>query len=263
MAIIGERWGLFPLLKEWVHEKKPIWGTCAGMILLSDHAIKKAKCGQVLVGGLDAHVCRNFFGSQIHSCLVEISIDKNSGGVISVPGSGSECEDITKCPAVFIRAPAILSIGPDVDILARIIAKPHISVRDDVLKLLNEGKSKENTVAAIIESISDMIINSDQPKTKRQRLSKNIPDFDNIYKNGADDISGIADSSYEVFVAVRQSHILATAFHPELTEDTRWHKYVLYLKFKFSFSNNSSFIVPYCFFCFRFIHSYSFIPFIR
>ena len=230
MAIIGERWGLFPLLKEWVFEKKPIWGTCAGMILLSDHAIKKAKCGQVLVGGLDAHVCRNFFGSQIHSCLVEITIEKSTSGEISVPGSGSECEDITKCPAVFIRAPAILSIGPDVDILARIIAKPHISVRDDVLKLLNEGKSKENTVAAIIESISDMMINPDQPKTKRQRLSKNIPEFDNNYNNNADDMGGIADSSYEVFVAVRQNRILATAFHPELTEDIRWHKYVLSLQ---------------------------------
>jgi pyridoxal 5'-phosphate synthase pdxT subunit len=30
MAIIGERWGLFGLLKNWVAEKRPIWGTCAG-----------------------------------------------------------------------------------------------------------------------------------------------------------------------------------------------------------------------------------------
>jgi 5'-phosphate synthase pdxT subunit len=31
----------------------------------------------------------------------------------------------------------------------------------------------------------------------------------------------------EVIVAVKQSNILATAFHPELTDDTRWHRYFL------------------------------------
>lgn len=30
MAIIGERWGLFGLLRKWVFEGRPIWGTCAG-----------------------------------------------------------------------------------------------------------------------------------------------------------------------------------------------------------------------------------------
>ena len=40
-------------------------GTCAGMILLSDYAIKQANGGQSLVGGLDVQVCRNYFGSQV------------------------------------------------------------------------------------------------------------------------------------------------------------------------------------------------------
>jgi glutamine amidotransferase PdxT len=35
------------------------------MILLSNHAIKKAESGQSLVGGLDVYVCRNYFGSQV------------------------------------------------------------------------------------------------------------------------------------------------------------------------------------------------------
>jgi glutamine amidotransferase PdxT len=35
------------------------------MILLSDHAIKQSSGGQSLVGGLDVHVCRNYFGSQV------------------------------------------------------------------------------------------------------------------------------------------------------------------------------------------------------
>lgn len=37
MALIAERWGLMPKLKELVREGLPIWGTCAGMILLADN----------------------------------------------------------------------------------------------------------------------------------------------------------------------------------------------------------------------------------
>lgn len=77
MAIVGEECGLFDALKKWVQSGKPVWGTCAGMILLSDHAIKKAKCGQTLVGGLDCHVCRNYFGSQIQSCELELNLDSS------------------------------------------------------------------------------------------------------------------------------------------------------------------------------------------
>jgi len=87
MAIVGQKGGLFSALKQWVKDGRPvrwflfqlpmpffdgkllfnsqIWGTCAGMILLSDHAIKQASGGQTLMGGLDVHVCRNYFGSQV------------------------------------------------------------------------------------------------------------------------------------------------------------------------------------------------------
>lgn len=57
MALIGERWGVFPRLKQWVSEGRPVWGTCAGMILLSDHALMMKKGGQALVGGLNVEVC--------------------------------------------------------------------------------------------------------------------------------------------------------------------------------------------------------------
>eukprot|EP00607_Mallomonas_marina_P005605 CAMPEP_0182430290 /NCGR_PEP_ID=MMETSP1167-20130531/39170_1 /TAXON_ID=2988 /ORGANISM="Mallomonas Sp, Strain CCMP3275" /LENGTH=88 /DNA_ID=CAMNT_0024615217 /DNA_START=14 /DNA_END=276 /DNA_ORIENTATION=+ len=30
MAIVAEKWGLFPALREWVANDRPIWGTCAG-----------------------------------------------------------------------------------------------------------------------------------------------------------------------------------------------------------------------------------------
>ena len=63
MAIIGEKWGLFPLLRKWVQEGRPIWGTCAGMILLSNNAVKMCDGGQSLVGGMDVKV----FGTYVHS----------------------------------------------------------------------------------------------------------------------------------------------------------------------------------------------------
>lgn len=56
MALIGERWGVFPRLKRWVSEGRPVWGTCAGLILLSDHALMTKKGGQSLVGGLNVEV---------------------------------------------------------------------------------------------------------------------------------------------------------------------------------------------------------------
>jgi pyridoxal 5'-phosphate synthase pdxT subunit len=211
MAIVGERWGLFPKLREWVADKKPIWGTCAGMILLSDHAIKQAADGQSLVGGLDVHVCRNFFGSQISSC--ELDINLNSGTAASkdilsgksVKAKGGKTEDEKKCPAVFIRAPAILSAGPGVEVLASVIAKPHVSSREDVLRLIGEASASVGT--------SSRTSPSKKQKTEYQ-VAKTVDETEGQEK-------------FEVFVAVQQGNILATSFHPELTDDIRWHQYFL------------------------------------
>jgi len=65
MAIVGERHGIFPKLKAFVQGGKPVWGTCAGMILLSNKAVMQKDGGQPLIGGLDVEVCRNYFGSQV------------------------------------------------------------------------------------------------------------------------------------------------------------------------------------------------------
>jgi pyridoxal 5'-phosphate synthase pdxT subunit len=212
MAIIGERWGLFSLLKEWVAAKKPIWGTCAGMILLSDHTIKQGAGNESIVGGLDVRVCRNFFGSQIYSFQVSITVDPDTTGDL-IRGFDESCG---KCSAVFIRAPAILSVGPDVTVLARIIAKPHASVRDDVLRLLETAKGSEGSIASIVDSIAEITLNSEQPRSKRRRLSTLIPSSELMQDDN--------ERSFDVFVAVRQGNVLATAFHPELTEDLRWHR---------------------------------------
>lgn len=133
MAIIAERWGLLEPLKQWVHDNRPIWGTCAGMILLSNQAIKQCEGGQALIGGLDVHVCRNYFGPQIQSKEYDIKADFSS--FKEMFGSDGSNDAFT---AVFIRAPAIIRAGPDVSVLASIHAVPHLSVRQDLEKILNE-----------------------------------------------------------------------------------------------------------------------------
>ena len=46
-------------------QKKPVWGTCAGAILLSREAEGTKKGGQELLGGVDIKTARNGWGSQV------------------------------------------------------------------------------------------------------------------------------------------------------------------------------------------------------
>ena len=214
MAIVGERWGLFPKLRDWVSENKPIWGTCAGMILLSDHAIKQSDDGQSLVGGLDVQVCRNFFGSQMQSCDMEIKMDPSMTTTDERKVLNGEMG--TKCQAIFIRAPAILSVGPDVEVLASVEARPHVSAKAAVLKLIEEEK-----------------VLNDKTNDKKRRISTHRPVMDaeksTTSHSGPSGNFGEADEQVEVFVAVQKGNILATAFHPELTDDIRWHQYFMHM----------------------------------
>lgn len=183
MAIIGEQNGIFPILRDWVQAGKPVWGTCAGMILLSDNAIKQRTGGQSLVGGVDVHVCRNFFGPQINSCKIDIDIPISSSSSADIAGIAEDV-DRSPFPAVFIRAPAILKVGPNVQVLSRMLAKPHRSARSEVLELLGNGSEGKGEGEAENEMV-------------------------------------------DVIVAARQDNILVTAFHPELTNDLRWHRYFM------------------------------------
>jgi pyridoxal 5'-phosphate synthase pdxT subunit len=134
MGLIAQRWGLVEPLRAWVHSGRPTWGTCAGMILLAERATGQKQGGQPLLGGLDVTVNRNYFGRQVDSFEATLTV------------AGF---DPPQSPGVFIRAPGITEIGPEVESLAELPGP--------------------------------------------------------------------------VYVAVRQGPILATAFHPELTSDSRWH----------------------------------------
>lgn len=99
-----ERFELREPILEMHKQGKPIWGTCAGMILLAKSVDETGKgVSQPLLGLMDLAVRRNAFGSQLDSFETELDI----------PILGAD-----PLPAVFIRAPVVTSVGNDVDILS-------------------------------------------------------------------------------------------------------------------------------------------------
>jgi 5'-phosphate synthase pdxT subunit len=87
-------------LRRWAYDGRPVYGTCAGTILLARDI---GGLDQPLIGSLDIKVQRNAFGRQLQSFEADLT----------VPELGAE-----PIRAVFIRAPAILSVGPGVKALA-------------------------------------------------------------------------------------------------------------------------------------------------
>ena len=75
-------------------DRNPTWGTCAGLILLSEKTTNPKKNGQALIGGLPIRTTRNYFGSQIASFETMLDIKPLS----------------SPFPAIFIRAPVVEEI---------------------------------------------------------------------------------------------------------------------------------------------------------
>ena len=85
----------------------PIFGTCAGMILLSRDAVDGVP-GQPLLGMVDVVVRRNGYGRQVWSFEADVDL------------AGEE----RPFRGVFIRAPRVLQAGPDVEVLAELAGDP-------------------------------------------------------------------------------------------------------------------------------------------
>lgn len=95
-----EEFGFFPAIREFAAKGKPIYGTCAGMILLAKEI---AGSKQPRLGFMDMVAQRNGFGRQRESFETDLSI----------PILGEQ-----PVRAVFIRAPYIESVKPGVEVLA-------------------------------------------------------------------------------------------------------------------------------------------------
>ncbi|KAL2128742.1 hypothetical protein VTI74DRAFT_8699 [Chaetomium olivicolor] len=109
MAIVARRRGLLDPLREFVKiQHKPVWGTCAGLVLLSEQASGTMQGGQELVGGLDVRVLRNRFGSQLQSFIAELEL--NFLNDLSAQDSAGRQGPFK---AVFIRAPVVEEILSD------------------------------------------------------------------------------------------------------------------------------------------------------
>lgn len=139
MGLLAQKWGLLEPLQAFAHSGRPIWGTCAGMILLAKEIVDGVP-GQPILGLMDITVRRNAFGRQVDSFEADLAVP-----VLGDP----------PFHAVFIRAPVIERVGASVNVLAS----------------LDDGTA----------------------------------------------------------VAVQQGNSLATAFHPELTRNDRFHRYFLKL----------------------------------
>lgn len=98
--------GSLKKIKEKIASGMPVFGICAGMILLSKKANDRVvgEMDQPLLDFLDVKIERNAFGRQKDSFESEISMDKIG---------------ITKFPGVFIRAPSIIETGKDVEVLSK------------------------------------------------------------------------------------------------------------------------------------------------
>jgi len=99
MSLIAERTGLLEPLREFVKvQRRPTWGTCAGLILLAESANKSKFTGQELIGGLDVRVHRNYFGRQVESFEADLDMPF--------------LEDGKPFHTVFIRAPVVEKVLP-------------------------------------------------------------------------------------------------------------------------------------------------------
>ncbi|MFC7974286.1 pyridoxal 5'-phosphate synthase glutaminase subunit PdxT [Streptomyces cinereoruber] len=94
--------GLMEPLRERIAAGLPVYGTCAGLIMLADK-ILDPRSGQETFGGIDMIVRRNAFGRQNESFEAGVTV----AGVEDGPVEG-----------VFIRAPWVESVGADVEVLA-------------------------------------------------------------------------------------------------------------------------------------------------
>jgi 5'-phosphate synthase pdxT subunit len=142
MRKLIDRWQLRQPILDLARKGAPLFGTCAGMILLSDEITDG---DQAVFPLLDISVKRNAFGRQLDSFESDIA----------VPVLGDR-----PVHAVFIRAPVVERVGPDVDVLAQ----------------LDDGR----------------------------------------------------------VVAVRKGNVVATAFHPELAGETRFHRLIATMAAEFA-----------------------------
>ncbi len=117
IARLAQTFGLFDPLADRIASGMPVFGSCAGMILLAS-AILDGREDQRCLGGIDMTVRRNAFGRQIDSFETRLHIAGiTDTGVSETPSTDAALR------AIFIRAPWIEDHGADVQALAHYSGK--------------------------------------------------------------------------------------------------------------------------------------------
>ena len=206
ISLVAERSGLLEPLREFVKydtlstfltsslsfdrvRRRPVWGTCAGLILLAESANRTKKGGQDLIGGLDVRVNRNHFGRQMESfqALTELPfLGENADAVTSNEITGG-----TSFNGVFIRAPIVEKLLPAVEG----VQEEEGSVEATVI-----APSKKPTEPGYHVAPVEVLATLQNRSTPGQ-MARDCGDI----------------------IAVRQGNVFGTSFHPELTDDPRIH----------------------------------------
>jgi 5'-phosphate synthase pdxT subunit len=171
--------------------RKPTWGTCAGLILLSESANRTKTGGQELIGGLDVLINRNHFGRQVESFSAELDLPfLNTSSSSSIPGT-----EVKKFPSVFIRAPVV-----------------------EKILLHKQGAQEEGEGSIVAPSKTPL---DKGMVSKEVEVMARLPGRAKaLHEKGvlARDVGEEGD-----IIAVRQGNVFGTSFHPELTGDGRIH----------------------------------------
>jgi len=101
IAQLAQIFNLLQPIKDRIAAGMPVYGSCAGMILLADR-IEDGAAGQATFGGIDMTVRRNAFGRQVDSFECDLTFNESA------------------LRAVFIRAPWVEEVGAKVEVLAQI-----------------------------------------------------------------------------------------------------------------------------------------------
>ncbi len=104
ISMLAQRWGLLEPIRALIGEGLPVFGSCAGMIMLAD-TVLGGRPDQLPFGGIDMVVRRNAFGRQVDSFEADVEVSGIAGGPMR---------------AIFIRAPWVESVGDDVGVLAAV-----------------------------------------------------------------------------------------------------------------------------------------------
>ncbi len=100
---LAVQYGLVETLRDFA-ANKPVWGTCAGMIVMA----KEIGRDQPLIGVMDIVVERNAFGRQVDSFVTPLDVPVLNNG------------EARPFPAVFIRAPRLVEALGDAEVIARL-----------------------------------------------------------------------------------------------------------------------------------------------